>query len=125
MLLLPNATLNTSRPGVSSGSTLAATSYATGISAHIMPTSTAYRNLPVAALESDYEITLESGTDIKEGDIITSILQSDGTAWPTVGLGTNTHETFVVVYTRESTPGHILQHRKAYVTRVRGGGPVY
>lgn len=126
MPLLVNVTLDLSRPSTSNGSTLAATPHATGIDGHIMPTSTSYRYLPVAAQESDYEVTLDSGTDVKEGDIASNIVQKDtGVGWPSVGLGINRNETFVIVYTRESTPGGVLQHRKAWVTRVRGGGPVY
>lgn len=126
MPLLANITFDTLRPSVSNSSTHAASPYLSGVDGHIMPTSASNRNLPVAAQESDYTLTVDTGTDVREGDITRNILQKDtGVAWPMVGLGTNANETFTVVFAHESTPGHILQHRKVYITRIRGGGPVY
>lgn len=110
----------------STGITSAATTLYQGLSVHIMPmNATSYRNLPVAALESDYVVKADSGTDIKEEDIFTSITLPDGvTPWPGFGLGTNANETFRVTYAHESTPGP-LQHRRVYIARVRGGGVTY
>jgi hypothetical protein len=83
-----------------------------------------YKALPDAAMESDFKIQTDSGTDIVMNDIVTSIVLDDGiTPWP--GLGkTNPNEYLRVVFAPESTPGP-LAHRTAYIKRETGGGPVY
>lgn len=126
MPLLPNVLLSIARSIASAtGNTPSAQPLYAGIVAHIMPNiQSGYKNLPVAAVQSDYETTADSGTDIVEGDIVTSItLIEDGiTPWP--GLGAvNNNEYFRVTFTRESTPGP-LAHRKVYIARIRGGGVV-
>lgn len=118
MPLLPNVLINTRRPP---GTGM----HAIDIDAHIRPNiQNGYTILPVAALESDYEVIVDSGTDLVEGDLLASITLPDGTTpWP--GLGAvNTHEYFRVSYAYESIPGP-LQHRKVFVKRVRGGGIAY
>lgn len=123
-----NALITTARSTYtgSTGITSVAGTLYQGLPVHIMPMSaTSYKNLPVAALESDYVVKAESGTDIKEQDLCTSITLPDGvTPWPGLGLGVNANETFRVTFAHESTPGP-LQHRRVYIARVRGGGVTY
>jgi hypothetical protein len=128
MPLLANVTLDVWRSSNSPTShvTSAPLLYLSGVSAHIMPNQTPnYKTLPVAALQSDYVATVDSGIDVREGDVLKNILQNDGTPWPSIAPSTNTNEYFSVVYAAESTPEQLLQHRKVYISRVRGGGPVY
>lgn len=126
MPLLSNVLISISRSAftAASGTTGTPTTIATSVPAHIMPTlQVAYRALPQAALESDFQVTVDSGVNAIEGDEVTITLLDGVTSWPGIGA-TNANETFRVTYTEESTPGP-LAHRKVYVTRVRGGGTVY
>jgi hypothetical protein len=118
MPLLPNALMSTAR-----GNT--ANPIHSGLEVHVQPNvQSSYKVLPVAVMESDYEVTVDSGTDVVEGDIVTSITLPDGeTPWPSLGA-VNNNEYFRVAFAAESIPGP-LQHRKVYVARVRGGGPSY
>lgn len=128
MPILPNAiiTISHSTYSPSTHVTSAASPSQTGIVVHIMPfVASAYKILPAAAMESNYAANADSGTNVVEGDIITSITELDGTTpWPGLGIAVNTNETFRVTYTNESTIGP-LQHRTIFIKRERGGGPVY
>lgn len=96
------------------------------IPGHIRPiTGITYKALPEAALESDYQLKVDSGTDIREGDVLSSITLLDGeTPWPEMGLANNKNEVFRVTYVVESSP-LLLTQRIVYVKRERGGGPTY
>ncbi len=129
MPVLPNVLIWTTRSSYTpaTGVTSAATNAVqTGIVAHIRPmTGSAYKILPEAALESDYVATADTGADIREGDILSTITLMDGvTPWPGLGLATNTNETWRVTFVSEATPGP-LAHRNVYIKRERGGGPSY
>lgn len=128
MPILTNATINTSRSTYSSGTQTTGTAqpHLTGTPVHIMPfVASAYKILPEAALQSSYVAKADSGTDIVEGDIVTSITLPDGiTPWPGLNVGTNSNEMFRVSYVDESTPWP-LPHRMVYIARIRGGGKVY
>lgn len=126
MPVLSNVLISTSRSSFSSGVTSTANKpILQGIAANIMPLAgTNYKVLPEAALQSEYRLQVDSGVDVREGDVLTSITLGDGvTPWPGINT-TNTNEYFRVSYVVESSPGP-LAHRSAYVERVRGGGPVY
>jgi hypothetical protein len=128
MVLLPNVTITTARSSFSTGSgvTGAPTAYLSNIDAHILPvTQQNYKMLPFGALESDFIVKVDPGIDIKEADIVTSILLPDRvTPWPGMGLSANSNEFIRVVYAQESTP-YPIPERRVYIKRERGGGPVY
>ena len=74
--------------------------------------------LPPVALESDYILKLDPGTDVQEGDYVTGIFRRDGlTPWP---AATST-DTYHVVHAAEITT-ELLPTRIAYLVRVRTGG---
>jgi hypothetical protein len=127
--LLQNVLITTERSTftASSGVTSQANSLVlAGYPAFIGPnTETAYKVLPEQVLASEFIVKVESGTDIVEGDIFSSITLRDGvTPWPGLNLAENSNETLRVTFAKESTPGP-LAHRIVYVGRERGGGPVY
>lgn len=130
MPLLANVYINTARAQRSNGMTMPEQPYLSGVLASALPTQStlsAYKVLPDAALQSDYTVRVDSGVDVREGDIVTAITLLDGvTPWPSVGLASNslTNETLRVSFATESAPGP-LAHRLVYVTRERAGGVVY
>lgn len=128
-VLFANVQVSTARAHYSPTTqiTSAPTTYLQAISGHIMPNpATAYQPLPESALKSPFLLKVESGTDMRDGDIILKIiLLSDGiTPWPGLNIATNSNETWCVAYAQESTPGP-LSYRAIYIDRVRGGGPTY
>lgn len=131
MPVLSNALISTQRSTYSSttGATSAATSTVlTSVSAHVgLVHASAFKMMPPAALTSDLEVQVDSGTDIRMEDVITAITLPDGvTPWPGLTLANTpiANETFRVVYIEESTPGP-LKHRSAYIKRVEAGGVSY
>lgn len=121
-VLLANALISTARSSRNSGTGISgpATSYLSGQSVHIGPTPAEdFILLPQeVALVSELRATVNSGTDIQEGDFVTSITQKDGvTPWPS----TNPNDTYHVIYIREGSP-LLLPARYVYIKRVRAGG---
>lgn len=122
-VLLPNATLNTARNPYSSGTgTGTPQSHLQGIITHMGEVhASAFKVLPAAAFEANFQAEVDTGTDIKLGDQVVSILLPDGiTLWP----GFSSNEFYQVSYIHESDPGP-LAHRTVYIKRIVGGGPSY
>jgi hypothetical protein len=119
--LLKNVQVNTARPHNSGGNTSVPTAYLTGIQGHAeFLHSGSYRPLDEGALQAHIKIKFDPGTDIVDGDVLTSILQlSDGNPWLDAA---NPNEILTVTYTENSTAG-ILPCRACYVNRDILGGP--
>ena len=122
MIPLKNVRIWTSRPAAYSASTgtPAPSPHLSAIEAHQSPVPQSdYISLPQGAMESEYLMKVEVGTDIKKGDVITQITLGDGvTPWDELG----SNETLLVAFARNSAAG-ALQHRRLYCQRVTGGGP--
>lgn len=131
-VLLKNVVFDTARSVLDSkGNTTAPTAYAAGVEAHIRPVSASqFARLPQQALTAQYAATVEWGTDIAEGDILSNIvLYADRvTPWPgnlpLAETGQVPAATVVwrVVFVEPSTPGP-LAHTDVYVTRQVASGP--
>lgn len=131
MPLLANVSIATSRsvytaPVISNtqGVTSAPSPYLSGIPAHIQPTNMAkYAIFGDAALSSDYVVMVDTGTDIVEGDRISSIvLILDGvTLWPG-SIPSNVNEFWIVAKSVEVAP-MLLPACIVFIKRVKGGGP--
>lgn len=88
-----------------------------------------YKALPDAALTSDYQVRVDTGTDIVTGDSISAITLKDGkTPWPgdylagqTTLPGGDPTSTWEVVYHKETDPGPFA-HRMLYLRRSTGRG---
>lgn len=121
-VVLKNVVIWTSRPSISGGITQQATANLVAIDAHAGPIPQAdFVTLPRGALESNYLLKIEIGTDIKFGDTITKVaLNNPPTYTPWDALSSN--ETLFVLFCKDSSAGP-LQHRRVYCKRVTGGGP--
>jgi hypothetical protein len=122
-VVMPNVLISTSRPNfTASTGTSAPSEYLSEIEAHAGPiTQQDYRALPDAAMESQYLIKVEVGTDIVTGDQITQVTLNNPPVYtPWDALGGN--ETLWVIFARDSAAGP-LQHRQLYCKRETGGGP--
>lgn len=133
MPLLANVNITTSRstyadPTVAntSGVTSAPTAYLQSTPAHIQPMNMAkYAMFGDAALSSDYVVNVDTGTDIIEGDRVSSIvLILDGvTPWPgSIPANAAANEFWIVTKAVEVAP-LLLPARLAFIKRVKGGGP--
>jgi hypothetical protein len=123
MVLLPNATVQTSRSVFSSGNTAPPSAFATFSNVHVMPTHEyPLKLLPETALTSDLVVRCDSGTDIQINDIVTSIV----TTYPSLNWPENPpnpNEYLAVVAVAEGTPGiWELAYRDVFVKRSRIGG---
>lgn len=123
MVLLPNATVTTSRSVYSSGNTTPATAFATYPNVHVMPFH-AYplKLLPETAMTSDLVVRADSGTDMQLGDFVTSIVTAyTSLNWPENPA--NPNEILAVVAVVESSPGIFeLAYRDVFIKRSRIGG---
>jgi len=119
--LLKNVKVNTSRPSNSFGNTSSPVAHLNGIQGHAEFLHTmSYRPLVEGALQAHIKFKADPGTDIVDGDVLTSILQlSDGNPWLS---SNNPNEILTVTYTENSTAG-LLPCRVCYVTRDIIGGP--
>lgn len=121
-VVLPNVVIWTLRPSLSQGITGAATSYLSAVAAHAGPVPQMdFITLPRNALESNYLLKVEIGTDVKFGDTISKVALNNPpvhTPWDAL----NSNETLFVLFCRDSSAGP-LQHRRCYCKRVTGGGP--
>lgn len=130
MILLPNVRFNTMRGSYNATTqqTSGATTYLTGISGHIAPTSSKQLSvLPEAAFGTEYYVVVETGTKIAEGDYLTNITLPDGvTPWPgdVIAPGQSGAPTIIwkVKLIMETSPG-LLPYRKVYLIRDRLTGP--
>lgn len=120
MLLLPTTLIQTARAVTVGGATPPASLYLTGVPARVEPVkATQLVVLPDASLLVQMLVTVETGTDIVPGDLITSVTLMDGaTPWAS-GPGTN--RIWEVRYVLESTPGY-LAVRQCFVGIVIIGG---
>lgn len=132
MPLLANVIISTNRsqytaPTIAgtSGVTSAPYSYLTGVFAHIEPTGPkAYAMFGDAAIATDYMVTVDTGTDIVEGDRLSSITLIDGiTPWPgSIPYAARNNEYWGVTKAKEIAP-MLLPACMALIKRVKGGGP--
>lgn len=121
-VVMPNVLISTSRPNFTANTgTSAPSEYLSEVEAHAGPiTQQDYRVLPAAAMESQYLIKVEVGTDIVTGDQITRVTENDPPIYsPWDELGGN--EMLWVIFARNSAAGP-LQHRQLYCKRITGGG---
>jgi len=122
MIPLKNVRIWTSRSAAYSATTgtPAPSPHLSAIEAHQSPVPQSdYISLPAGAMESEYLMKVEAGTDIKKGDTITQITLGDGvTPWDELG----SNEALLVAFARNSSAG-ALQHRRLYCQRIVGGGP--
>jgi hypothetical protein len=107
--------------------------YLSGIPAHVANNApNAMTILPEPAMKASYYAYVDTGTDIVEGDTITSITLLDGqTPWPAIRPGPQTQMPGVqgasnliykVVYTME-TSAALLPMRIVWFEYIVGGGP--
>jgi hypothetical protein len=121
-VLLANALISTSRSPRNAGTGISGPAVPNLVqqSVHIGPTPAEdFIKLPQeVALVSELRAEVDSGTDIQEGDYVTSITKKDGvTPWPS----SNPNDTYHVIYIREGAP-LLLPARFVYIKRVRAGG---
>ena len=120
--VLYNAFINTLRSAFNAGSgqTSPASAKLTDVVCHFEPIHTKrYTDLPPEALSSEFEVHVDSGTDIVFGDFITNVRLLDKvTPW----FGISANDTLHVIFTEEGTQP-ILAKRHVYIQRVRAGGP--
>lgn len=121
-VVLPNVVIWTSRPSFASGVTGQSSPYLAKIAAHAGPVpSSDFITLPQSALESNYLLKVEIGTDIKFGDTISKVAKNNPpvySAWDQLG----SNEVLQVIFARDSAAGP-LQHRRVYCKRITAGGP--
>ncbi len=121
-VVLKNVVIWTSRPSNSQGITGTAQPNLAEVEAHAGPIpSSDFITLPASALESQYLIKVDIGTDVKFGDTVTRVALNNPptyTAWDALG----TNETLFVTFARDSAAGP-LQHRRIYAKRITAGGP--
>jgi|ERR1041385_917237 hypothetical protein len=121
-VVLPNVVIWTLRPSISGGITEQAVAYLSAVPAHAGPVPQMdFITLPRSALESNYLLKVEIGTDVKFGDTISKVALNNPpvySAWDAL----NSNETLFVLFCRDSSAGP-LQHRRIYAKRVTGGGP--
>lgn len=127
-VLLKNVQINTSRsPAYSSSSgTKTPIAHLTEVQGHIRTNAaTAFVILPEPAIEADYVLTAETGTDILENDIVTSItlIANPSIHWPSMSTAPNANEIIMVNYVKEVASG-ILPARYCYLKREVVGGAV-
>lgn len=131
--LLSNVTFNTSRSirNSTTGVTGIPEAWLSGVGGHIRPmTASQYATIPQEAMESQFIMTVDWGTDIGEGDVLSSILllRDGATPWPgnlPSADGNNSPAaaiTWRVTYVRPSTPGP-LAYTDLFLARVVGSGP--
>lgn len=131
-VLMPNAYLTTARPAFNPQTQVTGGNqpYLSGVECYIEPAkATAFRLLPDAALQSVYMATVETGTDISTGDVITAITTLDGASWPgdypaTQGPGQDPTSLWVVTFHQENAPG-LFASRVLYLGRYTGQGPLH
>ncbi len=121
MIVLPNCTVATSRSQYSSvtGNSTVPIAHLSNVVGHIsdVPTSDLIRS--GYTLDADLKLTVDIGTDIVEGDVITAILKKDGT--PFLGNTTNPNELLLVKKATNGSP-MILPARYVYINRDILGG---
>jgi len=121
-VVLSNVVVWTLRPSLSQGITGQATPWLSAIAAHAGPVpQTDFIVLPKSALESNYLLKVEIGTDIKFGDTISKVALNNPPVY-TVWDQLTSNEVLFVLFDRDSSAGP-LQHRRLYCKRVTGGGP--
>jgi len=122
-VLFPNALISTARGATNptTYATSAPTANLLSVSAHLAPVrAVQLAVLPADAAQVTYVATVESGTDVQIGDLITSITLPDGiTPWP---FGPSAQGSWWVRYTQETAPG-LLPSRQCYLAYVLTGGP--
>lgn len=122
-ILLPNIIFSTSRSqyNATTGTTKPQNNLM-NIAGHIAPVrATQLAVLPPDAAGSQVVLTVESGTDIVIGDIITAMYLNDGiTVWPAF----NGAATYVVRFVQETAP-LVLPTRIVYVEIVIATGPAF
>jgi hypothetical protein len=121
-VVLKNVVIWTSRPSNSQGITGTASPKLNAVEAHAGPIpATDWIALPKSALESQYLIKVDIGTDVKFGDTVSKVAQNNPpayTVWDQLGA----NETLFVTFARDSAAGP-LQHRRVYAKRITAGGP--
>ncbi len=79
--------------------------------------------LPEGALVTDFQLRMDYGTDIEDGDVITQMTELDGVT-PVAQSPLNPNEILRVVHARDVSP-LFLPHRRVLVRQVTGGGEAY
>lgn len=81
-----------------------------------------YHSLPQAALQSEYRLKVDKGTDINTGDIITDIFYPNGVT-PWLGYNFTTEQEYLAVSLALDTSPGFLECREIYIQRNTIGGP--